>query len=110
MELKINHKVLAQEIKTKTETFSLIAHNPETDIWVYERTYGPKKNRKKCIEVIKPAYRKVNGEVLPTYPSSSMFGQLGYCVNIKDYWLKERIEFWLANGLKHFTPPKTKAL
>lgn len=40
MELKIKHKVLTKEIKTKTETFILISRNPETDIWVYERTYG----------------------------------------------------------------------
>ena len=110
MELKIKHKVLTKEIKTKTETFILISRNPETDIWVFERTYGPKRNRKKCIEVIKPAYRKVNDEVLPTYPSSSMFGSYGYCCNINDYWLKEKIDFWLKNGLQHFTPPKTKSL
>lgn len=107
---KIRKPLLSEFMIIKSEEFRLLQHNPSTDVYVYERTYGRKGHRMKCIEVIKPAYWKVNGEVLPTYPSSSMFGSYGYCVNIKDYWLKEKINFWLKNGLQHFTPPKTKSV
>ena len=75
----------------------------------YERTYGQKfGNIKKCIEVIKPVYCKYDGERVPTYPSDEQFGPYGYCCNINDYWLKEKIDFWLKNGLQHFTAPKKK--
>ena len=108
---KVRKQRLSEYMKIKGEEFRLLQHNPETDIWVYERTYGHKiGNIKKCIEVIKPVYRKYDGERVPTYPSDEQFGPYGYCCNIKDYWLKEKIDFWLKNGLQHFTPPKTKSL
>ena len=30
---------LASEMTIKGEEFKLLQHNPETDVWVYERTY-----------------------------------------------------------------------
>lgn len=106
---KFRKQRLSENMVIKGEEFRLLQHNPETDIWVYERTYGQKiGNIKKCIEVIKPVYRTYNGERVPTYPSDEQFGSYGYCCNIKDYWLKEKIDFWLKNGLKHFTSPKKR--
>ena len=105
MKLKINYEVkrLAPEMTIGKENFVLLQHNPTTDVYVYERTYGPKSNRKKCIEVIRPVYQNYNGERIALYPSTSKFGQYGYCCNIKDYHLQDKISFWLANGLQRYT-------
>lgn len=106
---KFRKQRLSENMVIKGEEFRLLQHNPETDIWVYERTYGQRiGNIKKCIEVIKPVYYTYDGERVPTYPSDEQFGSYGYCCNIKDYWLKEKIDFWLKNGLKHFTSPKKR--
>ena len=101
MEVKINYKAkeLAPEMTIGKENFVLLRHNPTTDVYVYERTYGPKSNRKKCIEVIRPKYRNYNGERIALYPSASEFGEYGYCCNIKDYNLQDKINFWLKNGI-----------
>lgn len=97
---------MTDRFNIKKDEFVLLKHNPETDVWVYERTYGHRvKNIKKCIEVVKPVWRERDGERIPIYPATSQFGEYGYCLNSNDYWLKEKLEFYLANGLKHFTPP-----
>lgn len=58
---------LSERMTIKGEEFKLLRHNPETDVWVYERTYGQKTGDiKKCIEVIKPVYYKYDGERVPT--------------------------------------------
>lgn len=94
---------LSDSMTIKGEELKLLRHNPETDIWVYERTYGQKTGDiKKCIEVIKPVYCKYDGERVPTYPCDEQFGTYGYCLNIKDYKLQDKIEFWLANGLQRY--------
>ena len=95
---------LASEMTIKGEEFKLLQHNPETDVWVYERTYGQKiGNIKKYIEVIRPFYSYINGERKALYPSDEQFGSYGYCCNIKDYKLQNKINFWLANGLQRYT-------
>lgn len=95
---------LSERMTIKGEEFKLLQHNPTTDVWVYERTYGQKSgNVKKCIEVIKPVYYKYDGERVPTYPRDEQFGQYGYCCNIKDYNLQDKINFWLQNGLQSYT-------
>ena len=108
MEVKINYKAkeLAPEMTIGKENFVLLRHNPTTDVYVYERTYGPKRNRKKCIEVIRPKYRNYNGERIALYPSASEFGEYGYCCNIKDYNLQDKINFWLKNGIVSYTARK----
>lgn len=103
---KVKYQPLSERMTIRGEFFVLLKHNPETDIWVYERTYGHKiGNVKKCIEVIKPVYRLQDGERIPTYPCSEQFGPHGYCLDSNDYRLKEKLEFYLSCGLKHFTPP-----
>lgn len=101
MEIKINYKAkeLAPEMTIGKENFVLLRHNPTTDVYVYERTYGPKSNRKKCIEAIKPYYRNINGKRMALYPSAAQFGQYGYCCNVNDYNLQDKINFWLKNGI-----------
>ena len=100
----VRRQGLSERMTIKGEEFKLLRHNPETDIWVYERTYGQKSgNIKKCIEVIKPVYYKYDGVRTPTYPRDEQFGQYGYCCNVNDYNLQEKIEFWLANGLQSYT-------
>ena len=95
---------LSERMTIRGEEFKLLRHNPETDIWVYERTYGQKSgNIKKCIEVIKPKYFKYDGVRVPTYPCDEQFGQYGYCCSINDRYLQEKINFWLANGLQRYT-------
>lgn len=95
----------------KGETFRLLQYFPSTDIYVYERTYGKKNiGIHKCIEVIRPVYVKQDGQRIPTYPCSEQFGSYGYCCNINDYWLKEKIAFWGENGLQHFVPPKDRTV
>ena len=108
MEVKINYKAkeLAPEMTIGKENFVLLRHNPTTDVYVYERTYGPKSNRKKCIEVIRPKYRNYNGERIALYPSASEFGEYGYCCNIKDYNLQDKINFWLKNGIVSYAARK----
>lgn len=104
---KIRKQPLSERMTIKGGFFTLLKHNPETDIWVYERTYGHKTgNVKKCIEVIKPVYRNYDGERVPTYPGDERFGPYGYCLNSNDYWLEEKLDFYLSNGLKRFVPPK----
>ena len=105
MEVKINYEVkrLAPEMTIGKENFVLLRHNPTTDVYVYERTYGPKSNRKKCIEVIRPVYRNYNGERIALYPADSEFGIYGYCCSINDRYLQDKINFWLANGLQRYT-------
>lgn len=91
---------LSDSMTIKGEEFKLLRHNPETDIWVYERTYGQKTgNIKKCIEVIKPVYFKYDGVKTPTYPCNEQFCTYGYCLNIKDSKLQDKINFWLKNGI-----------
>ena len=102
MELKINYseaRELAPKMTIGKENFVLLQKNPTTDVYVYERTYGPKSSRKKCIEVIRPFYTKINGERKALYPSAEQFGKYGYCCNIKDFHLQEKINFWLKNGI-----------
>ena len=95
---------LASEMTIKGEEFKLLQHNPETDVWVFERTYGQKSgNIKKCIEVIRPFYSYINGERKALYPSDEQFGSHGYCCNIKDYHLQDKINFWLKNGIVSYT-------
>ena len=108
MEVKINYeaKRLAPEMTIGKENFVLLRHNPTTDVYVYERTYGPKSNRKKCIEVIRPIYQNYNDERIALYPSTSKFGQYGYCCSINDRYLQEKINFWLKNGIVSYTTRK----
>lgn len=95
---------LSKEMKIRGEEFKLLRHNPETDVWVYERTYGQKSGDiKKCIEVIKPVYYKYDGVRVPTYPSDERFGKYGYCCNINDRHLQDKINFWLQNGIVSYT-------
>ena len=106
MKLKIYYSTarqLAPEMKIGKENFVLLQYNPTTDVYVYERTYGPESNRKKCIEVIRPFYSKINGERKALYPSTEQFGKYGYCCNIKDYKLQDKINFWLKNGIVSYT-------
>lgn len=101
---------MTDRFNIKKDEFVLLKHNPETDVWVYERTYGHRvKNIKKCIEVVKPVWKEQDGERIPIYPKPSQFGEYGYCLNSNDYWLKEKLEFYLANGIRRFVPPTKKA-
>lgn len=106
---KVKRQPPAERMTIKGETFVLLGHNPKTDIWVYGRTYGHRVNNiKKCIEVIKPVYRVQDGERIPTYPSDENFGSCGYCCNSNDCWLREKLAFWLENGLERFVPPTVR--
>lgn len=37
---KVRKQRLSEHMVIRGEEFRLLQHNPETDIWVYERTYG----------------------------------------------------------------------
>lgn len=100
----VRRQGLSERMTIKGEEFKLLHYNPETDVWVYERTYGQKTgNIKKCIEVIKPVYFNYDGVRTPTYPRDEQFGQYGYCCSINDRYLQEKINFWLANGLVSYS-------
>lgn len=42
---------------------------------------------------------KENFVLLQHNPTTEQFGKYGYCCNIKDYHLQDKIEFWLKNGI-----------
>ena len=55
------------------DTFTRIAYNPETDVFIFQRTN--KDGNVTCYEVVKPRLR----DGIRCYPSSDDFGVFGFC-------------------------------
>ena len=62
------------EFKKWNDTFRRIAYNPETDVFIFERTNQDGKVT--CYEVVKPRIR----DGVRCYPSSDDFGVFGFCL------------------------------
>ena len=79
------------EFKKWNDTFKRIAYNPETDVFIFQRTNQDGKVT--CYEVVKPRIR--NG--VRCYPSSDDFGVFGFCLTNTERDLAKADDF-LKNG------------
>lgn len=73
------------------DTFTRIAYNPKTDVFIFKRTN--KDGMVTCFEVVKPRLR--NG--VRCYPSSDDFGTYGFCFSTSKRD-RERMHEFLKNG------------
>ena len=73
------------------DTFTRIAYNPETDVFIFRRTN--KDGNVTCYEVVKPRLR----DGIRCYPSSDDFGTFGFCFANSERDRARAFEF-LKNG------------
>lgn len=79
------------KFKKWNDTFTRLAHNPETDVFIFQRTNED--GLVTCYEVVKPRIR--NG--VRCYPSSDDFGTFGFCLTDTERD-RARAEEFLKNG------------
>ena len=73
------------------DTFTRIAYNPETDVFIFRRTN--KDGEVTCFEIVKPRLR----DGIRCYPSSDDFGIYGFCFSTSKRD-RERMDYLLKNG------------
>ena len=79
------------EFKKWNHTFTRIAYNPETDVFIYERKTP--EGRVTGLEVVKPRLRKG----VRCYPSSEEFGTYGLSLTYSERDRERAFDF-LKNG------------
>lgn len=67
------------EFKKWGDTFTRVAHNPATDVFIFQRVTdkGRDKGRVLCLEVVRPRLRAG----IRCYPASEEFGKYGRCID-----------------------------
>ena len=82
------------EVFIKRRKFVKVAENRELDVYCYRRewmdTCG---NPNYCYEVVRPIGKDRH------YPGSEDFGTYGLCISKNDRYLKDKIDWYLNNGL-----------
>lgn len=85
---------LGDEMVIKGERFVKVSENKEKDIICYRREWKDcNGNINYCYEVIKPVGKDRH------YPCSEDFGTYGLCISKNDRYLKEKIDWYINNGL-----------
>lgn len=80
--------------------YVVCSHNPETNVYVYERYNTDEKGVEylSCIEVVKPKMGKQpDGTPVGTYPSDEDFGTYGKCIAANAWYLEKMVDFLVNN-------------
>lgn len=82
------------EVFIKRRKFVKVAENRELDVYCYRREWTDTcGNPNYCYEVVRPIGKDRH------YPGSEDFGTYGLCISNNDRYLKEKIDWYLNNGL-----------
>ena len=91
---------LTDEMVIKGERFTKVDENKELDIYCYRREWKDRNgNLNHCFEIIKPVGKDRH------YPRSEQFGVYGLCISKNDRYLKEKIQWYMKNGIGERFPP-----
>lgn len=75
------------------------SHNPETNVYVYERYNTDDKGTEylSCLEVVKPkTVKQPDGTTVGVYPGDEDFGTYGKCIPIA-WYTESMVEFLVGN-------------